>query len=77
MNVHDKTARESFRGILNEISDTLEGGEIIEHFEDYPVYSTVLSCINTIVSGRLKDMRTMDEIIEKLEKVKNDEVLEV
>ena len=68
MNADSIAARESFRHILNEISDTLEGGDVRMDFEDYPTYQAVLDCINAIVSERLRDMKTMDEIMKKLEK---------
>lgn len=73
MNEEDMKARESFRDILNEINDTLEGGDVRLDFEDYPAYQAVLDCINAIVGGRLRDMKTMDEIMKKLEKVKKNE----
>jgi len=72
-----EAVRDDFRDILNTISDVLEGGDVRLDFDGYPAYQAVLDCINAIVGGRLRDMKMMDEIMKKLEKVKNDEVLEV
>mgnify|MGYP003149581666 CR=1 FL=1 len=55
--------REEFRDILREINDILENGDVRLDFEDHPAYSAFLDVLSTLVGGKLRDMKTMDNLV--------------
>ncbi len=64
-----KSKREDFRNILREINDILENGDVRLDFEEFPAYHCFLDVLSTLVGGRLRDMRTTDELVKKMEKI--------
>lgn len=57
-----ETMREHYKEILEEISDTLEGGDIALDFEERPYAMATIGCIMAIVSNALSNMRDEEKI---------------
>ena len=65
----EQGSREDFRAILENINDELEGGDVVLDFEAKPAYRVFLDVLNTLVGGKLRDMKATDELMEKMEKI--------
>jgi len=55
--------RESLELILTEISDILEGGDIVEDFESSPYAVGIIRSINAIVGTELRAIRATKEMM--------------
>ena len=56
----DKT----YKAIMEDISDILEGGDVALDFEDSPHCQSVIRIITLIVSNELRQMKATEEMIE-------------
>lgn len=56
----------SFRIVLEEISDTLDGGDIVEDFDDNPYAVGIIRSIMAIVSNELRNIEDAEELIREL-----------
>ena len=56
----------SFRIVLEEISDTLDGGDIVEDFDDNPYAVGIIRSIMAIVSNELRNIQDTEELIREL-----------
>jgi len=56
----------SFRIVLEEISDTLDGGDIVEDFDDNPYAVGIIRSIMAIVSNELRNIGDSEELIRQL-----------
>jgi hypothetical protein len=52
----------NYKAILEEISDALEGGDVVLDFEDAPYCQGVLNAINAIVNQSLNNIRDSEEL---------------
>ena len=59
-----------FESILAEISDILEGGDIVEDFENNPYAVGIIRSLNSIVGNELRSIRATKELLESLEELK-------
>ena len=69
MNGTRRKMREQYKGLLEDICDILEGGDVALDFEDAPHKATTIGCIMAIVSNELSNMRATDELFSSLAKV--------
>jgi hypothetical protein len=69
----EQGSREDFRAILENINDELEGGDVVLDFEAFPAYHIFLDVLNTLVGQKLRDMKATDELMEKMERMKEDD----
>lgn len=61
--------RESLELILTEISDILEGGDIVEDFESNPYAVGIIRSINAIVGTELRAIRATKEMMKNWEDI--------
>jgi len=50
----------SLRTVLEEISDTLDGGDIVEDFDDNPYAVGIITSIMAIVKNELRNIEDME-----------------
>jgi len=55
--------KESLENILIDIIDLLEGGDIVEDFEDNPYAVGIIRSIYSIASNELKSIRATKELL--------------
>lgn len=60
---------ESLEVILTEISDILEGGDIVEDFESNPYAVGIIRSINAIVGNELRAIRATKEMMKNWEDI--------
>ena len=51
-----------YKAILEELSDVLEGGDVVLDFEDAPYCQGVLNAINAIVKQSLDNIRDNEQL---------------
>ena len=56
----------AYEQLLLELSDVLEGGDVILDYEDFPSAQATLSCIDAIISTKLRNIRETRELQSKL-----------
>ena len=59
-----------FESILAEISDILEGGDIVEDFENNPYAVGIIRSLNSIVGNELRAIRATKELLKNMEELK-------
>ena len=59
-----------FESILAEISDILEGGDIVEDFENNPYAVGIIRSLNSIVGNELRAIRATKELLKSMEELK-------
>ena len=55
-----------YADLLRQIADILEGGDVIEDFENEPYYVGVLVSITSIVLGELRTLHDAEEFMRQL-----------